>query len=66
MVKNTVIGVMPGDRESLPPLVGRSCVPLQQAWSKGWGPYSGFESFRSATLPAAMKAQGGDKDGTHE
>src|SRR5262245_50766889 len=36
----TVIGVTPGDRESLPPL-----VPLQPSWSKGWGPYSGFESF---------------------
>ena len=45
MVKKTVVGVTPGDMESLPPLVGRSCVPLQPAWSKGWGPYSGFESF---------------------
>jgi len=37
MVKNTVIGVTPEDRESLPPLVGRSCVPLQPAASKGLG-----------------------------
>ena len=45
MVKNTVIGVTPGEREFLPPIVGRSCVPLLPAWNKGWGPYSGFESF---------------------
>ena len=45
MVKNTVIGSTPGDRESLPPLVGRSCVPLPPARSNGWSPFSEFESF---------------------
>src|SRR5215831_11596337 len=45
MVKNAVTRVTPGDRESLPPLVGRSSVPLQPARSKGWGSFFGFESF---------------------
>jgi len=44
MVKNTVIGVTPGGREFLPPIVGRSCVPLLPAWRKGWGSFSTFRS----------------------
>src|SRR5215469_17660273 len=45
MVKNTVIGVTPGGREFLPPIVGRSCVPLLPGGRKGWGSFSAFRSF---------------------
>jgi len=45
MVKNTVIGVTPGDREFLSPLVGRSCGPLSRPWRKAWDSFPAFRSF---------------------